>query len=338
MTANSPIPLEFIDRRLNVAPMMDWTDRHCRFFHRVLAPSALLYTEMVTSGAVIHGDRDRLLGYNPEEHPLALQLGGSEPADLAQCARVAQSWDYDEVNLNVGCPSDRVQRGRFGACLMLEPELVRDCVAAMRDAVDIPVTVKTRLGVDDCDSYDYFSDFVGQVAESGCHTFIVHARKAWLSGLSPKQNREVPDLRYEWVYRLKQEQPELTIVLNGGIRSVDEAAKQLEVLDGVMLGRAAYQTPWLLAELQAELYGQAGVATREDAVQAMTAYIERQATLGVPVKKTSRHMLGLFQGIPGAKRWRRYISENAHLDPFNTQLLVEALENMNVGGAHGRDP
>lgn len=328
MTESSRVPQDTIDRRLNVAPMMDWTDRHCRYFHRVLSPSALLYTEMVTSGAVIHGDRDRLLGYNPEEHPLALQLGGSEPLDLAQCSRIAQGYGYDEVNLNVGCPSDRVQRGRFGACLMLEPALVRDCVAAMRDAVHIPVTVKTRLGVDDCDSYEYFSDFVGQVARSGCNIFIVHARKAWLSGLSPKQNREVPDLRYDWVHRLKQEQPDLTIVLNGGIYSVDEAKKQLEILDGVMLGRAAYQTPWLLAELQAELFGQPGVNSREEAVSAMTDYVERQAALDIPVKKTSRHMLGLFQGLPGARRWRRYISENAHLDAMNTNLLSEALQNM----------
>ena len=318
------------DRRLNVAPMMDWTDRHCRYFHRVLAPSAVLYTEMVTSGAVLHGDRDRLLGYNPEEHPLALQLGGSEPADLAQSARIAQGLDYDEVNLNVGCPSDRVQRGRFGACLMLESGLVRDCIAAMRDAVDIPVTVKTRLGVDDHYSYDYFSDFIGSVAESGCNIFIVHARKAWLSGLSPKENREVPELRYDWVYRLKREHPELTVVINGGIRSVEEAERQLETLDGVMLGRAAYQTPWLLAELQQSLFGQPGVESCEEAVEHMTGYIQGQAKRGVPVNKTSRHMLGLFQGRPGARRWRQYISQNAHLDPANDQLLLEALDHMQV--------
>ena len=318
------------DRRLNVAPMMDWTDRHCRYFHRVLAPSAVLSTEMVTSGAVLHGDRDRLLGYNPEEHPLALQLGGSEPADLAQCARIAQGLDYDEVNLNVGCPSDRVQRGRFGACLMLEPGLVHDCVAAMRDAVDIPVTVKTRLGVDDCDSYDYFSEFVGRVAESGCDTFIVHARKAWLSGLSPKENREVPELRYEWVHRLKRERPELTVVINGGIRSLEEAQRQLEIVDGVMLGRAAYQTPWLLAELQQSLFGQPGAASREEAVELMTDYIQGQAKRDVPVNKPSRHMLGLFQGRPGARRWRQYISQNAHLDPANDRLLLQALDHMRI--------
>jgi tRNA-dihydrouridine synthase A len=283
---------------------------------------------------VLHGDRDRLLGYNPQEHPLALQLGGSEPGDLARCARIAQGLNYDEVNLNVGCPSDRVQRGRFGACLMLEPGLVRDCIAAMRDAVDIPVTVKTRLGVDDHYSYDYFSDFIGSVAESGCDIFIVHARKAWLSGLSPKENREVPELRYDWVHRLKREQPELTVVINGGIRSLREVQRQLEIVDGVMLGRAAYQTPWLLAELQQSLFGQPGVASREEAVERMTGYIQGQVKRGVPVNKTSRHMLGLFQGRPGARRWRQYISQNSHLDPANDRLLLEALDHMQALSRH----
>jgi tRNA-dihydrouridine synthase A len=319
------------DRRLNVAPMMDWTDRHCRFFHRLLAPSALLYTEMVTTGAILHGDLEKLLGFNPEEHPLALQLGGSEPADLAESARIAQKWGYDEVNLNVGCPSDRVQRGRFGACLMLEPALVRDCVSAMRDAVDIPVTVKTRLGVDDCYSYEYFSDFVGQLAQSGCDTFIVHARKAWLSGLSPKENRDVPELHHDWVYRLKSEQPGLTIVLNGGITSAGGVREALDKLDGVMLGRAAYHTPWLLAELQRELFGAGGLESREDAVVNMTRYIGRQKAQGVPVKNISRHVLGLFQGLPGARRWRRFISENAHLDADNDRLLLESLDYMQRG-------
>ena len=311
--------------------MMDWTDRHCRYFHRLLAPSALLYTEMVTTGAVLHGDRERLLGYNAEEHPLALQLGGSEPADLAECARIGQQFGYDEVNLNVGCPSDRVQRGRFGACLMLEPELVTECVRAMREAVDIPVTVKTRLGVDDCYSYGYFSDFIGKVSESGCGIFIVHARKAWLSGLSPKQNRDVPELRYDWVFRLKQEHPELTISINGGIRTVGEAMALLEDLDGVMLGRAAYHTPWILAELQSALFGTAGVKSRDEAVEMMSRYVARQTAQGVPVKNISRHLLGLFQGLPGAKRWRRYISEHAHLDAANSCLLAQAHEHMKRG-------
>jgi tRNA-dihydrouridine synthase A len=322
-----------IDRKLSVAPMMDWTDRHCRYFHRLLAPSALLYTEMVTTGAVLHGDRERLLGYNQEEHPLALQLGGSDPADLAECASIAQQCGYDEVNLNVGCPSDRVQRGRFGACLMLEPELVRDCVQSMREAVDVPVTVKTRLGVDDCYSYGYFSDFVGKVAESGCDIFIVHARKAWLSGLSPRQNREVPELRYDWVLRLKQEHPELTIAVNGGIKSVNEANAMLKELDGVMLGRAAYHTPWILAELQSALFGTRGVQSRDEAVEMMSRYVARETAAGVPVKNISRHLLGLFQGLPGAKRWRRYISENAHLDAANSCLLAQAHEHMKRGVA-----
>ena len=308
--------------------MMDWTDRHCRYFHRLLAPSALLYTEMVTTGAVLHGDQERLIGFDEEEHPLALQLGGSDPADLAECARIAQHRGYDEVNLNVGCPSDRVQRGRFGACLMLEPALVRDCLWAMRDAVEIPVTIKTRLGVDDRYSYDYFSDFVSELARSGCDIFIVHARKAWLSGLSPKENRDVPELRYDWVTRLKQEQPGLTIVVNGGIKTVAEALELLESLDGVMLGRAAYHTPWLLAELQTELFGTRGIDSREQLVAIMTRYISAQIAQGVPVKNISRHLLGLFQGLPGAKRWRRYISEHAHLDAGNEQLLMQALEHM----------
>ena len=315
-------------RRLCVAPMMDWTDRHCRFFHRILAPSALLYTEMVTTGAVLHGDRERLLGFNEQEHPLALQLGGSDPSDLAECARIGRDRNYDEINLNVGCPSDRVQRGRFGACLMLEPGLVKDCVSAMREAVDIPVTVKTRIGVDSCDSYAWFSDFVNQVSGSGCEVFIIHARKAWLSGLSPKENREVPELRHDWVYRLKKECPALTIVLNGGVLTVADVQEHLHQLDGIMLGRAAYQTPWVLAECQRELFGTASVENRESAVNRMSEYLRSQVRQGVPVKNISRHMLGLFQGMPGARRWRRFISECAHLDAGNDQLLLQALAAM----------
>jgi tRNA-dihydrouridine synthase A len=319
-----------IDRRLCVAPMMDWTDRHCRYFHRLLAPTALLYTEMVTTGAILHGDRDRLIGYSEEEHPLALQLGGSDPEDLARCARIAQQRGYDEVNLNVGCPSDRVQKGRFGACLMLEPALVSQCLSAMQDSVDIPITVKTRLGVDDHDSYAWFSDFIGQVAQSRCRTFIIHARKAWLSGLSPKQNREVPDLMYDRVYRLKQERPELEIILNGGIATQSDVETHLERLDGVMLGRAAYQTPWVLRQITKSLQGIDSSSTindekeRDEVIDSMTAYLTRQAELDVPVKHISRHVLGLFQGLPGARRWRRFISENAHLDPSNTRLLLQA--------------
>ncbi|MBT8041432.1 MAG: tRNA dihydrouridine(20/20a) synthase DusA [Gammaproteobacteria bacterium] len=320
--------MQILNRTLCVAPMMDWTDRHCRYFHRLLAPDALLYTEMVTTGALIHGDRERHLVYNEEEHPVALQLGGSDPADLARCAVMAREYGYDEVNLNVGCPSDRVQKGRFGACLMLEPALVRDCIAAMREAVDIPVTVKSRLGVDEQESYAFFSDFIGQVAESGCQTFIVHARKAWLSGLSPKQNREVPPLHYDRVLRLKDEHREFEIIVNGGIATVGDAQGFLEVLDGVMIGRAAYQEPWLLARLQRALFGREGAADREQIVRDMTAYLERHVAAGRPVKHVSRHLLGLFQGLPGAKRWRRYISEHAHVDPGNTRVLLEALDAM----------
>ena len=328
MSDTSQFPAPVPDRRLSVAPMMDWTDRHCRSFHRLLAPSALLYTEMVTSGAVLHGDRDRLLGFSEGEHPLALQLGGSEPVDLARCARIAGEFGYDEINLNVGCPSDRVRRGRFGACLMEEPDLVGECVAAMRAAVSLPITVKTRLGVDHHDSYDWFSGFVERVAASGCSVFIVHARKAWLSGLSPKENREVPELRYEWVYRLKREHPDLTVVLNGGIASVADVLAHLDRVDGVMLGRAAYHNPWILAELQARLYGDRGVGSRDEAVSVMTQYLRLQLSRGVPVKHVSRHLLGLFHGQPGGRRWRRYISQHAHLEPDNEQLLLDALEYM----------
>ncbi|MEE4217645.1 MAG: tRNA dihydrouridine(20/20a) synthase DusA [Xanthomonadales bacterium] len=331
MAANSQTEPGFIDRRLSVAPMLDWTDRHCRYFHRLLAPDALLYTEMVTTGALIYGDRKRYLAYNKEEHPLALQLGGSDPSDLVTCAKMAEEAGYDEVNLNVGCPSDRVQKGKFGACLMLEPDLVRDCASAMQDAVAIPVTVKSRLGVDDHDSYELFSEFIGRVAESGCHIYIVHARKALLSGLSPKENRKIPELRYDWVSRLKVQYPELNLSLNGGIDSVAAATALLEEFDGVMLGRAAYQNPWILSELQNRIFGRTGVEDRAAAIHALTPYLERHVASGMPVKHVSRHVLGLFQGMPGAKRWRRYISENAHLDPANAFLLEQALEQMSAG-------
>ena len=313
--------------------MMEWTDRHCRYFHRLLAPSALLYTEMVTTGAIIHGDADRFLAYNPEEHPLALQLGGSDPVDLAACARIAEQRGYDEINLNVGCPSDRVQRGRFGACLMLEPVLVRDCMSAMLDTVSIPVTIKTRLGVDDHYSYQFMSDFVGKVTESGCSVFIMHARKAVLAGLSPKQNRDIPALHHDWVYRLKKEQPDLEIVINGGIDSLEAIKNQLEHVDGVMLGRAAYHTPWLLAECQQELFVTDGVTRREDMIEPLSLYLEHQVKQGTAVKHISRHLLGLFQGLPGAKAWRRYLSENAFRDDNNTDLLNQALAAMKAVGA-----
>jgi len=304
--------------------MMDWTDRHCRYFHRLLAPSARLYTEMVTAGAVIHGDRERLLGFDPAEHPVALQLGGSEPDDLAAAARIGAEFGYDEINLNCGCPSDRVQKGRFGACLMNEPERVRDCLAAMADAVTVPVTVKTRIGVDDNDSEAFLHRFVEIVAQSGVQTFIIHARKAWLSGLSPKQNREVPPLDHGRVRRLAQRFPGLRFVMNGGIEQSGQALAELEHVDGVMLGRAAYQNPWVLAELEDSL-GAGGVSTRADAVAAMIEYAAGQHERGVRVASIGRHMLGLFHGQPGARAWRRFLSQRMHLAGAGPTLLGEAL-------------
>lgn len=318
---------------MSVAPMMDWTDRHCRYFHRLLSPSSLLYTEMVTTGALLHGDLERHLAFNDEEHPVALQLGGSEPADLARCARLAEDRGYDEVNLNVGCPSDRVQRGRFGACLMKEPELVRDCLGAMREAVAIPVTVKTRLGVDDLYEYDYFRSFVDTVAEAGVSVFIAHARRAWLSGLSPKQNRDVPPLDHEWVYRLKKERPDLTVVINGGVDSVAAAQVHLEHVDGVMIGRAAYHSPWLLAECQEALLDGGAPADPMALIEPMSAYLGRLVADDIPVKYATRHVLGLFQGRPGAKAWRRYLSENAFRNDHNADILNEALAAMGRGQA-----
>lgn len=297
--------------RFCVAPMMDWTDSRCRTFHRQLTRRALLYTEMLTSWALLNGDSQRLLKYASAEHPLALQLGGCEPAALAQCARMAEDAGYAEVNLNVGCPSDRVQAARFGACLMAEPLLVADCVAAMRAAVRIPVTVKCRIGIDDQDDDAGLSHFVQQVQSAGCATFIVHARKAWLKGLSPKENREIPPLRYERVYRLKQEFPQLEIILNGGIQSLDEAEHHLQHVDGVMMGRAAYQTPWVLADVDRRLFGATNpLSNREDAVHAMLPFIVSEMAAGVPLRSITRHMLGLWQGMPGARSWRRTLSES----------------------------
>jgi len=332
MPDTSQFPVTIPDRRLSVAPMMDWTDRHCRSFHRLLAPSALLYTEMVTSGAILHGDRDRLLGFGSDEHPLALQLGGSDPADLARCAQIADEFGYDEVNLNVGCPSDRVQRGRFGACLMQEPDLVGDCVAAMRDAVSLPVTVKTRLGVDHHDSYDWFSGFVARVAESGCRVFIVHARKAWLSGLSPKENREVPELRYEWVYRLKREYPELTVVLNGGISSTAEVVEHLDHVDGVMLGRAAYHNPWILAQADVRLFGEGTPEqTRNQVIEKLLPFVELELAAGVPLNRVTRHILGLFHGQPGARAWRRYLSTHSFRKDVCADIILKAADQITDG-------
>lgn len=306
--------------------MMDWSDRHCRMFWRQLSRNARLYSEMVTTGALIHGDRERFLRFDEVEHPVALQLGGSEPADLAQCARYAEDWGYDEVNLNCGCPSDRVQNGAFGACLMAKPELVRDSVAAMRDAVSIPVTVKHRIGIDDMETYTAFSDFVGTVASGGCEVFIVHARKAWLKGLSPKENREIPPLNYPWVARLKQDFPELTIVINGGIETLEECQAQLQSVDGVMLGRAAYHNPWLLSRVDSSFFAQSDPArSREAALEALLPYMEQQVAAGERLQSMTRHILGLYQQVPGARRFRRLLSEQAHRPGAGVAILHAAM-------------
>jgi tRNA-dihydrouridine synthase A len=319
---------KFKAHRFCIAPMLDLTDRHCRFFHRLITQQALLYTEMATTGALLHGDRQRLLQFDPHEHPLALQLGGSEPADLAACAKMAEDFGYDEVNLNVGCPSDRVQNGRFGACLMAEPERVADCVAAMRNAVSIPVTVKSRIGIDDRDSYEELAHFTGTVADAGCRTFIVHARKAWLKGLSPKQNREVPPLRYEVVYRLKQDFQPLQIVLNGGITTLEQAEEALRNgVDGVMMGREAYHNPYILAEVDRRLFGRpADAVARSKIVDRLMPYIERQLADGVRLHSITRHILGLFHGEPGARSWRRHLSEEAVKYGADAAVVREALK------------
>ena len=297
--------------RACVAPMMDWTDSHCRYFHRLLSRHARLYTEMVTTGALLHGNLERHLRFNAEEHPLALQLGGSEPAELAQCARLGERWGYDEINLNCGCPSERVQRGSFGACLMAEPKLVADCVKAMLDAVSLPLSVKTRTGIDKTESYEFLRDFVGAVSEAGCRVFIVHARNAWLKGLSPKENRQLPPLHYEFVHRLKRDFSALTICINGGLTRSTQIREQLDLVDGVMLGREAYHNPWIMATWDSELFGAADQARDRDEVeQQMCDYMEREALQhGVVWRAVARHMLGLRLGLPGARRWRQVWSD-----------------------------
>ncbi len=298
--------------RLSVAPMMEWTDRSCRYFHRLLSRHTRLYTEMVTTGALLHGDVPRHLDFNDEEHPVALQLGGSEPADLAHCAKLAARWGYDEINLNCGCPSERVQRGAFGACLMAEPELVADGVKAMRDACSLPVTVKHRIGIDRGEDYDFVRDFVGTVAErGGCTVFIVHARNAWLKGLSPKENREIPPLRHAAVHQLKRDFPQLTIVINGGLVSDAQIAEPLQHVDGVMVGRHAYHEPWAIAGWDRAFFGLPGPARDRDvAEQGMVAYMDRLRAAGLPWAAAARHMLGLRNGLPGARRWRQVWSDH----------------------------
>jgi tRNA-dihydrouridine synthase A len=316
-------------RRLSVAPMMDWTDRHCRVFHRHITKHTWLYTEMVTTGALVYGDVERHLRFNEEEHPVALQLGGSDPKDLATSAKLGEKWGYDEINLNCGCPSERVQKGAFGACLMAEPELVRDCVKAMRDAVSIDVTVKHRIGIDETESYDFVRDFVGTVADAGCTTFIVHARNAILKGLSPKENREIPPLKYEYAYRLKRDFPQFEILINGGIKTEAEIDEHLKHVDGVMLGREAYHNPYLMATFDSKYYGDdAPVKSREEVLRAMMPYIAAQLAKeggrGLKLNTITRHMLGLMQGLPGARQFRQTLSDSKRLAAGDPALLLEA--------------
>ncbi len=315
-----------LDRKLSVAPMMDWTDRHDRYFLRLISRRVLLYSEMVPVGAVVHGDRQRFLAFHPAEHPVALQLGGAEPDDLARAAEAGEAFGYDEINLNVGCPSPRVQKASFGAALMAEPARVAACFTAMACAVGVPVTVKTRIGIDDLDSYDHLCRFVEVVAGAGCKTFIIHARKAWLSGLSPKQNREVPPLDYPRVYRLKRNYPDLEIILNGGIADLEAAEAHLQRVDGVMLGRAAYQNPYILAEVDRRFFGlDEGSPSRHEVVRAFIPYAEMRLAEGVPLKSMTRHILGLFNGQPGARAWRRCLSEQAHRSNSPREVIEQAL-------------
>jgi tRNA-dihydrouridine synthase A len=311
--------------RFCVAPMMDWTDRHCRYFHRQLSRHARLYTEMVTTGALLHGDPLRHLAFDPAEHPVALQVGGSDRDELAQAARLGLHWGYDEINLNCGCPSERVQRGSFGACLMAEPGLVADCLKAMQDAVPLPITVKHRIGIDRVEDYGFVRDFVGTLFDAGCRVFIAHARNAWLRGLSPKENREVPPLRYQVVRQLKQDFPAAAFVLNGGLTSLPQAAEQSDGLDGVMLGRAAYHDPYLLAGVdQAFFAAKATAPTREQVVAAMDSYLHKHAGTTSP-RHVVRHMHGLYQGVRGARQWRRALSEAEQLERYGAEILQRAL-------------
>ncbi|MCK5810612.1 MAG: tRNA dihydrouridine(20/20a) synthase DusA [Cocleimonas sp.] len=314
------------NHRFCVAPMLDWTDRHERYFLRLMSRYAYLYTEMVTTGALIHGDRDRYLKFNAEEQPVALQLGGSNPKDLAECAKMAQDSGYNEVNLNVGCPSERVQKGAFGACLMAEPHLIAECVDAMRLAVNIPITVKNRIAIDEQDEEQSLRQFIEVVSQAGCDTFIVHARKAWLKGLSPKENRDVPPLNYDLVYQIKREYPQLDIIINGGIKTIEASQDHLQQVDGVMLGREVYHNPYLMMQVDATIYDDVGeIFSRKKILQQYFIYIEQQLGQGAYLKHMSRHLLGLFQGKPGAKAWRRFISENAYKEGAGIEVLEQAM-------------
>jgi tRNA-dihydrouridine synthase A len=315
-----------MDSRFSVAPMMDWTDRHCRYFHRILSRRARLYTEMVTTGALIHGPRARLLAHDPAEHPVALQLGGSEPDELALCARMAEDAGYDEVNLNIGCPSERVQKGAFGACLMREPDLVADCVAAMRAVVKVPVTVKCRIGVDDQDACESLFGFIARVSEAGCRHFVVHARKAWLKGLSPKENRDIPPLDYPLVHAAKRRWADLHIGINGGLTTLEACAEQLGHVDSVMVGRAAYQTPALLLEVDRRIFGSPDAPlSRDEALERFVPHVERELARGTPLHAMTRHVLGLYNGLPGARLFRRHLSENAVKPGAGVEVLREAV-------------
>lgn len=323
-------PPQTLDRRFAVAPMMEWSDRHCRYLWRLISRHAVLYTEMVTTGALLHADPQRFLRFHPDEHPVALQLGGSNPKDLAICSRMAEDWGYDEVNLNCGCPSDRVQNGMIGAILMAHPQKVADCIQAMQDAVSIDVTVKHRIGIDDMEDYAGMANFVETVAKTGCNTFIVHARKAWLQGLSPKENREVPPLRYDMVHQLKREFPELEIVINGGLQSLEQCEEQLTAVDGVMVGREAYTNPYLLAEVDRRFYqDDHDILSAQEIAALFVQYCQEQMNDGQLLKYMTRHMLGLFQGLPGARRFRRHLSENAHKPNAGIAVLEDAIALVN---------
>ncbi|XKH00505.1 tRNA dihydrouridine(20/20a) synthase DusA [Marinobacter nauticus] len=325
MQENSPTPVA-LSRKFSIAPMMDWTTPHFRYFARLLSRHTLLYTEMVTTGALIHGDTERFLRYHEIEHPLALQLGGSDPAELAHCARLAEQFGFDEVNLNVGCPSDRVQNNMIGACLMAYPDKVAEGVAAMKAATNLPVTVKHRIGIDGRESWDELCEFIEKVSAAGCQTFIVHARIAVLEGLSPKENRDIPPLKYDWVYRLKEKYPHLEIIINGGIKTFDECHEHLRRTDGVMLGREAYHNPWLLAGVDPEFFGEpAPVTSRHEALRTMFPFIEKELERGVFLTHISRHIMGLFHGMPGGRQFRRHISENAYKPGSGLEVIETAL-------------
>ncbi len=311
---------------ISIAPMMDWTDRHCRYFHRLLSPHARLYTEMVTTGALIHGDVDRHLRFNESEHYVALQLGGSEANDLATAAKMGEDYGYDEINLNCGCPSERVQKGAFGACLMAEPDTVARCVESMTNTIKIPVTVKCRIGIDDVEAEPFLRKFIQTISNAGCGMFIIHARKAWLKGLSPKENREVPPLDYDLAAQMKSEFPNLEIIVNGGVKTVEETVMHLPRFDGVMIGREAYQNPTILLDLEKEIFGNQNILSPQDAVLAMIPYIEQQMRdHGTPMKSITRHMIGMFQGQRGSRAWRRALSTEPHLDNAQPQMLEKAL-------------